>query len=263
MTGVFANALDDIRQGLKMRRVWLALAQEDIGDQHRRTALGPLWLLLNYLILAGTFVFLFRRGAGIPDYVAYVSTGLLVWFYIMEVINLSVSLFVREESFIKGTRLPLSVYVLRLEMQSVIRAGYALIGCAVFLAMSDVSFNAAWGWSGLGILLILATAPAAIIVFAFLGAFFPDSQFIVSNVMRVGMFLTPVFWAYREGDDGVRHTFYHFNPFTYFLEIVRVPILSGEFPARSFTVCLIICLCLWFTSLVLLGTLRRRIVFAL
>jgi len=54
--------------------------------------------------------------------------GLLVWFYIMETIVQSTSLFTREESFIKGTTLPLTVYVMRLTMESIIRAGYAAIG---------------------------------------------------------------------------------------------------------------------------------------
>ena len=49
-----------------------------------------------------------------PNYPAYVATGLLIWFYMMEVITQSVSLFVREENFIKGTKLPLTVYVMRL-----------------------------------------------------------------------------------------------------------------------------------------------------
>ncbi|WP_246248942.1 ABC transporter permease [Chelativorans alearense] len=255
-------ALKDIHAGLRMRRVWIALAHEDIGDQHRRTALGPLWLLINYLAFAGTFIFVFQRGASIPNYEAYVATGLLVWFYIMETISQSVSLFVREESFIKGTTLPLSVYVMRLATQSVIRAGYAFIGCLAILVISGTSLTVMWAWSALAIVLILATAPAAIILFAFLGAYFPDSQFIVSNLTRIGMFLTPVFWAYT-GGGGVRSTFYYSNPFTYFLEIVRIPILSGDVPVRSFILCGAITASLWAVALLLLGRLRKQVVFVL
>jgi ABC-type polysaccharide/polyol phosphate export permease len=262
MLNVIANALADIRAGIGLRRVWLALASEDIGDQHRRTALGPLWLLINYLAFAGTFIFIFERGSGIPNYQAYVATGLLVWFYIMETISQSVSLFVREESFIKGTTLPLSVYVMRLAAQSLIRAGYAALGCLAILLASGILPSASWGWSMLGILIILATTPAAIILFAFLGAYFPDSQFIVSNLMRIGMFITPVFWAYT-GGGGLRQGLYYWNPFTYFLEIVRIPILSGDLPARSFLLCVAISLGLWFIALLLLGRFRKQVVFAL
>jgi ABC-type polysaccharide/polyol phosphate export permease len=256
------TALADLAEGIRRHRVWIALASEDIGDQHRRTMLGPLWLLLNYLAFAGTFIFIFDRGGGSTNYPAYAATGLLVWFYIMETVNQSVTLFVREESFIKGTTLPLSVYVLRLGAQSLIRAAYALSGCLAILIMSGAPFTAAWAWSGLGLLLIVAVTPAAIILFAFMGAYFPDSQYVVTNLMRIGMFLTPVFWVH-DGSGGIRSVFYYWNPFTYFLEIVRNPILTGEAPAYSFALCCGIGAALWALALAFLGRYRKQVVFVL
>ena len=41
MLGVFSNGIEDLKDGLKMQSVWIALAGEDITDQHRRTTLGP------------------------------------------------------------------------------------------------------------------------------------------------------------------------------------------------------------------------------
>ena len=239
MHAIVASAFADLLAGFRLRRVWVALAAEDIGDQHRRTTLGPLWLLINYLAFAGTFIFIFHRGDTGPDYSIYVATGLLVWFFIMETITQSVTLFAREESFIKGTTLPLSVYVMRSVLQSVIRAGYALVGCLGVLVLSGVPVTAAWLWSALGLMVVLLTAPAVITAFAFLGVFFPDSQFIVANLMRVGMFITPVFWS-DPGVGGLRGAFYRYNPFTHFLDIVRVPILTGEAPLRALGLCLAI-----------------------
>ena len=106
---------------------------------------------------------------------------------------------------------------------------------------------------------ILAT-PAFVVVFAFLGAFFPDSEFIVGNMMRVGMFFTPVFWVYS-GQGGVQKYAYHWNPFTYFLESVREPITAGTFPMHSLAVTGYFCLGLWALALLLLGLYRKRIVF--
>lgn len=259
MTGLFRNALDDLSAGLRLRRVWVALAAEDIGDQHRRTALGPLWLLINYLAFAGTFIFIFDRGGGAPDYAVYVATGLLVWFFIMETITTSVTLFVREESFIKGTTLPLSVYVMRAALQSVIRAGYALVGCLGILVLSGTPVTAAWLLSVMGVGVVLLTAPAVIIIFAFLGVFLPDSQFIVSNLMRVMMFVTPVFWTADRAMGGVRGIIYQYNPFTHFLDIVRLPILSGTLPLSSLGFCIAVGAACWAVALLLLGRFRRQV----
>lgn len=256
------NAGADIREGLRLRHLWLELAREDIGDQHRRTTLGPLWLLINYLAFAGTFIFLFHRGDGIPNYPAYVATGLLVWFYIMETTVNSVTLFVREEALIKGTPLPLSVYVMRLLTQSLIRSTYAMLGCGAILLISGTALSVGALWALPGLLLIILSTPAAIVVFAFLGAYFPDSQFIVSNLMRLGMFLTPIFWAYS-GEGGIRASFYQLNPFTYLIELVRTPVVCGVPSFQALLLTLLLVLALWVAALVLLGQFRKKLAFIL
>lgn len=260
MQKAIRNAVADLGAGLRRWRVWVALASEDVGDQHKRTTLGPFWLLLNYLAFAGTFIFIFHRGeAQAPGYPIYVATGLLVWFFMMEVITSSSTLFVREEAFIKGTTLPLSVYVMRAALQAAIRAGYALPGCCILLALSGAAPNPMWLWSILGLAIVLAATPAVIIVFAFIGVFVPDSQYIISNVMRVGMFVTPVFWTPDPQMGGLRGALYDYNPFTHFLEIVRTPIIGGTVPIGSFVLSLVLTMAIWAVGLLLLGTFRRRV----
>lgn len=262
MLNAIRDAISDLRDGLRLRRVWMALAGEDVGDQHRRTTLGPLWLLINYLAFATLFIFVFRVGSNVPLYAAYVATGLLVWFHMMESVTQAVSLFPREESFIKGTTLPLSVYVLRQTMQAAIRGGYALLGCVALLLLAGSMPGPGWLGALLGLAVVLAATPAIIIVFAFLGAWFPDSQFIVSNLMRIGMFLTPVFWSHDDAG-GLRAVLYYWNPFTYFLEIVRQPILTGVLPLPELGTCLAIAAAAWLFALLLLGRFRRDVVFLL
>ncbi|MBB5210595.1 ABC transporter permease [Microbulbifer hydrolyticus] len=256
------TAFADVRAAIKLKNVWVALASEDISDQHKRTSLGPLWLLLNYLAFAFTFIVIFERGQGIPNFQSYVSLGLLVWFFVSEIISLSVTLFAREEGFLKGTTLPLSTYAFRLMMQSTIRLGFTTVGCVAILAITGASLSIGWLYSAVGIALLLLIAPAIIICMAFLGAFFPDSQFIVSNAMRIGMFLTPIFW-HPANSGGLRQTLYDLNPFTYALEIVRQPIITGEFQLFPFTFCASVGLVLWLFALLLLGALRKKVIHVL
>lgn len=262
MSNVFRVGIEDFVKGWKSRRIWLAFAKEDIDDSHKNTMLGPLWLLLNYLTFIGTFGFVMQAGVGDDYYIAYISVGLLVWFFILEIITQGVSLFSREEGFIKGTPLPLSTYVFRLTMQSVIRNSYALLGCFGVLILTGVYPSVAWLWSALGIIVAVLSAPAVITVFAFVGAYFPDSHYLVSNAMRVGMFLTPVFWTYN-GSHGVRHVFYWYNPFTYFLEMVRIPIVNGTMPLKALFLCIFLCAMMWIAAVFLMGSYRKKVVFVL
>lgn len=258
MPTILHNAFDDIRAGYVLRAVWIALAAEDIGDQHRRTTLGPLWLLVNYLLFAATFIFLFNPNPADHAYPVYVATGLLVWYYLMEALSLAAGLFQREEAFIRGTTLPLSVYIMRTVLQCLIRAIYALIGCVLILVLAGIPPTATWLWALPGLAIVILVTPALITVFAIAGAFFPDSNFLVGNFMRVGMFITPVFWS-GAGETGLRGALYYFNPFTYFLEIVRMPLVDGTVPWSALLLCAAITLVMWGLALFLLGRHRRQI----
>lgn len=262
MRAVLRSAVQDMTAGLRMRGIWTALAAEDIGDAHRRTLLGPLWLLLNFLLFAGTFVIVFGRGQTVGNYGAYVAIGLLVWLFISETISQSVNLFVREESFVKGTDLPISVYVMRQCTQSVIRTSYAAIGALGILLFSGTYPALPWLWSLAGVAWLLVTAPAVVVLFAVAGVILPDLQFVVSNLMRLGLFLTPIFWSH-EGGSGIRTAFYHVNPFTHYLAIVRAPILDGELPVAAWGICLAISVILWLIAIPVLGKYRKQIVFLL
>lgn len=258
----FSASLKDIVAGLRMRRVWLALAAEDIGDQHRRTALGPVWLLVNYLLFATTFIVIFGGWTSVDNFPAYLATGLLVWLYLSEAVTQSITVFSREESFIKGTVLPMSVYVLRLTAQSMLRGAYALVGCVAILVISGTPVTIGALWSFLGVGLVVLCTPAIAMTFGVIGAFFPDLQFIVSNIMRLGMFLTPIFWSVDQAG-GARALLYTWNPATYFIEIVRTPILEGELPVVALCICLAICAAIWSIGLYLFGRYRRQLVFVL
>lgn len=259
---IVASAFEDLSSGLKQKKVWMALASEDIGDQHRRTTLGPLWLLFNYLAFAGVFIFVFKMNVDTPKYPTYAAVGLFVWFYIADVITNSITLFVREENFIKGTRLPMTVYVLRQTMQSMIRAGYASIGCVAIILIDGPILTPNLLWSAAGLGLILLVTPPTIMVFAFIGAYFPDSQFIVKNMMRLGLFITPVFWA-LDGQNGIRTILYYWNPFTYFLEIFRGPLVTDSVPLFAFFFCTSVAILVWFLAVILLGKFKDQVVFYL
>jgi lipopolysaccharide transport system permease protein len=258
MIRVLSSAFSDIRAGFDRRAVWITLATEDISDQHRRTTLGPIWLLLNYLAFAVTFIYVFRGGEGDARYATYAAVGLLVFLYILDVISMGVSVFEREASFINGTTLPISVYVMRLTLQTMIRSGYAMIGCLGLVLLAGEPITPAWLWALPGLLLIVLVTPAVITVFGFAGAFFPDISFVVSNLMRVMMFITPVFWEHG-GEGGLRGALYDFNPIAHFIELVRRPIVDGVIPVNSYAVALITGVIMWGAAIFLLGRFRRQI----
>src|SRR5690606_14440627 len=112
------------------------------------------------------------------------------------------------------------------------------------------------------IFLLLLTAPAVAVLFAVIGAFFRDFQFIVMNSMRLLMFITPVFWNHG-GVGGWRGNVYHWNPFSHYIDIVRRPVVEGVVPMNSWVITLSISTLLLVAAVTMLGKFQRQIVFQL
>ena len=255
------RGLADLGAAFKLRDIWWALASEDIADSHRRTMLGPIWPLLNYLLFVGTLVLVLGQ-AGSPNFVAYVSTGMLAWLFISDVLSMSATLFSREENFIKGTVLPISIYVMRQTLVISIRSFYALLGAVAILLYSGFAVTPALLSVVPAVFVLLLAAPAVAVLFGIAGAFFRDFQFIVVNATRLLMFITPIFWT-DPGAGGLLGFLYYWNPLTHYIDIIRMPIVDGTIPMNSWTVALSVTALLLAAALIALGKFNRRIVFQL
>lgn len=262
MQSVLARAFADIRSALEKRSVWWALASEDVADSHRRTFVGPFWPLLNYLLFCGSILLVLGSGSHPYNFTAFVASGLLVWLFISDVLTTSATLFLREASFIKGTVLPISIYVLRQTSHNMIRSIYALAGAIPLVLYAGITPTPALLTVLPALLLVLATAPAVAIVFGFAGVFFPDFQHIVSNAIRLLFFVTPIFWKH-DGTGGLLGFVYQWNPLTHYVDIVRVPVVDGTVPVTSWIIAGVVTACLSATALILLGKYNRKIVFML
>ena len=152
----------------------------------------------------------------------------------------------------------MSVYIFRATMQSLIRFGYAAAGCIAILVFAETPVSLTGLWSFVGLALIVVITPPLMIVLGTLGAFVPDIQFVISNLMRVGMFLTPIFW---HSTTGVRGHLSMMNPLTHFINIVRTPVVEGSVPLHSFAICSAIVVGLWILAVFLLGKYHKKIVF--
>ena len=256
------NAVADIGAALKLSRVWIALASEDLTDSHRRTMLGPVLPLLNYLLFAGTIILILGHGKQSLNYTAYVASGVLVWLFVSETLSMSSTLFIREQGLIKGTVLPISIYVLRQTALIAIRSAYALVGAVMLVAFSGIEVTPALASTVPAFVLLLVTAPAVAVVFGVAGVFFRDLQFVIANATRLLMFITPIFWTHG-GGGGLRGLLYHWNPLTHYIEIVRAPVVTGTAPLLSWAVAGSCSLLLCIAALLLLGKFNRQIVFLL
>jgi lipopolysaccharide transport system permease protein len=222
-------AIRDLGDGLKSIHVWPMLAWQEVRQRYRRSVLGPFWLTISTgLMVAGMgplYGHLLRQDVG--TYFGYLAISLITWQFIANLINESCNAFISAEGYIKQIKLPLSIHVFRCVWRNlIVYAHNFVIILLVFLLYPPENFGYLL-LAPIGVLLIAVNGVWFGIALGLLCARYRDIPQIVSSLVQVMFFLTPVMW--KAEMLGKYHLAADLNPLYHFLEIVRGPLL-GRMP---------------------------------
>ncbi|MFS8083905.1 MAG: ABC transporter permease [Ginsengibacter sp.] len=225
------GALGDLREAVERWPLWTRLAWQDVALRYRRSIIGPFWLTLSMgiMVVALTIVYGDIFNIALNDFLPYLTAGLLVWGLIQACISEGCQTFIEGEWIIKQINIPLLMFPLRVVCRNLIIFIHNLVIYLIVLAVFPVPV----GWSILaafpGVVLILINGVWLATLLGMLSARFRDLPQIVASILQIAFFVTPVIWR---TDLISKKSIVLANPFYYFLEIVRGPLL-GQSPAVS------------------------------
>jgi ABC-2 type transport system permease protein/lipopolysaccharide transport system permease protein len=224
--GPYASTLRDLWDGWRRRELWLALGSRDVRQRFRRSLLGPLWIPIHLAILAAVMGTLYssilQRDPG--EYIPYLVTGFIGWNLLSSLVIDGCQAFTANAAAIKEVSLPNTVHVFQIQWRNVIVFAHQLV---IYLILV-VAFQL-WPTGALllvvpGILLVVANGMWVGLLLGMLNTRFRDIGQLVGSAMRIMFFVTPVIWHAELA--GARSEFVYFNPFYYFLEVIRAPMLG-------------------------------------
>jgi len=219
-------AIADLLEGLRRWELWGTLGWFDIRQRYRRSTLGPFWITISMgIMVVGLSILwstLFRQDLTV--YMPYFAVGFIVWTLISSMIQEGCLAFYGSEGIIKQLPAPLSTHVFRLVWRNFIIAAHNLCIYVIIALVFGI-------WPGFGLLsaalgfVLLAVNGASVAFIAgILSARFRDIPPIVASMLQMIFFFSPILWM-PEALPG-RHYLVHYNPFYYFIEIVRTPLLG-------------------------------------
>jgi ABC-2 type transport system permease protein len=257
-----ARGLRDLWRGWRdYRELWLAIGWYDIGKRYRRSVLGPFWITISLgaFIAALTFVYAPLIGGDVNNYLSYVAFGFIAWQFISQLVNDGCNVFIANGPIIQQFTAPLSVYIYESVWKNLIIFAHNFL-IYIFIV---VLFGLWPSWATLlvvpGVILICINGVTVGMLLGTLCVRFRDIPPIMATVMQMMFLLTPIFW-HPEQMPG-REALVVFNPFYYFLELVRLP-LQGHAPSLLiWTVALAISLVGFVVGLAFFSRFRDRIVY--
>lgn len=262
---IWRAAWNDVASGLANYRLWMFLGWQDIRQRYRRSVLGPFWLTLSTAIMVSMMSVLYGRLFKMPMdiYAPFLASGTIIWTLIATLINEGCLTFMAADSMIKQVRMPLTLHACRMVWRNLIVFCHnAVILVPVYLIFGKSA-------QPLGLLTTIAALGMIAInglwvgmVLGMLCARFRDIGPIVTNLVQVAFFITPIMWlpSILEGR-GMAWWLLVFNPFYHIVEIARAPILGDPLPATSWKIVILFTACGVLTGMAMLGRFRNRIAY--
>jgi ABC-type polysaccharide/polyol phosphate export permease len=254
-------AVLDLRAGLLAAGIWSMLGWQEIKHRYRRSMLGPFWLTISTGALIGGMGPLYGRlfGQDIAAYFPYLAIGFVLWQLMSSVLIDSGQVFIGAEQFIKQVKIPLTVYVLRMVWRNLIIFGHNLAIVAAVLFFFPPAFHWHVLLAPLGIVAIAANAIWIGLFLGMLSARFRDVPLLVTSLIQIFFFLTPVMW--KADMLGTKQWAVYWNPFFHFLEVVRAPLLGLPANPLSWPVVIGVTVCGFAFTLAVFGRYRPRIAY--
>jgi ABC-2 type transport system permease protein/lipopolysaccharide transport system permease protein len=256
------DALTDIGGAVGRWELWLNMAWQDIRQRYRGSMLGPFWVTINMGLMVALLAYIYGRllGAAIREYLPFLTLGFLVWRWVELSVNESTLVFIVANRYIKQIRLPVCLFVFRLLSRNLIVFAHNFLVYVVVAAI--VGLNP--GWVALlavpGLLLGTVCLFWITLLFGMLSARFRDFPQIITSLMPIVFYVTPILWEPRL-IGARRFVLVDYNPVYYFIEIIRAPLMGHAPPVGFWKVTVIITLALTAIAFPIFRRFRGRLAY--
>lgn len=201
-------------------------------SRYRHSWLGPLWAILQPLILMVLFTAL-RGFVSIPSdglpYVLFSYAGLVPWTFLTNAISFGASSITANAAVLKKIAIPREVFPLA----AIVTALFDFCMAGLVLAGMMLWFRVSISWSLLWLpILVMLTASLAFgigMLIASLGTFKHDFIFATPFLMQFWLYATPVIYPLSSVPDRWR-TLYMLNPMVGVIEGFRNVLLRASPP---------------------------------
>lgn len=222
-----ARALGDLGEGVGRVRLAWALARNDLRNRYRGSVLGPIWLTLSTAVMLVSLGLLYSTlfRLELRDYLPWLAVSLIVWNLIAATVGDACTCLIQADAVIRQLPLPYSTHALRCVMRNVITAAHNLPLILLVFAIFGVLPGAAVVLVVPGLLLFAVNALAGALLLGMICARFRDVVQIVSSLMQIAFFVTPVIWKPELLDAWA--WVLPLNPFFALMETIRAPLMEG------------------------------------
>lgn len=211
------------------RELLTGLISSDIRIKYKNSALGIFWSMLSPAFTLGVYymVFALFLKNGIPNFVIYLFSGLVVWNMFMTAVNTATGVIVDRAALVKKVSFPREILALSNVGASTVYFTVQLFILVLFVAI----LHHAPAWNFLAILpisfvsLFLFTSALAIVMSA-INVYMRDMKHLMEVLLQLWFWLTPVVYSFENSIETRVHP--HVLALLYFLNPITLIVLTFQ-----------------------------------
>jgi len=226
-------AIDEVRPQrstvARYRQALWLLTVRDLRVRYSTSALGYFWSILDPLVMAGIYWFVFtqvfHRTVGNEPYIVFLLSALLPWMWFNGAVSDSTRAYIREAKLIRSTKIPRTIWVVRLVLSKGIEFLASLPVLAVFAIVAGATLNGEVVFFVLAIIMQAALTVGVGLIVAPLVIFFRDLERATKLALRFLFYASPIIYGVTDLPQSL-HLLASFNPLVGIMSMYR----AGFFP---------------------------------
>ncbi len=252
----------DVIAGMLAVDIWGRLGWRDTRRRYRRTVFGPFWTTVGLALFVTTLGLvwsnLWNRDPKV--YLPYLTSGMICWVCFSTICTDACVTFVAAEKLLRQLRISYTLLACANVWRNVVYLFHNLSIYVLICFYGGVGVTWATPLVIPGFALFFLNAIWITMLLGALCARYRDIQQLVSTLMQIALFLTPIFWS-PDQLTGRTMILAKLNPVYHLIEIVREPLL-GKVPGQSHWLFVILLTIVgWILTLQMLTRFRSRIVY--
>lgn len=255
------SIFDDLRASLASWRLWTLLGWLEVRQRYARSLVGPFWLTISMGVMIASIGLVYGTlfGQNMSDYLPFLSSGLVMWTLFAQTVNEGSNAYIASSTYIRQAATPKLLYVLQVVWRNVVILAHNIVIVLALFVLFGVR-----NWDVLplfvpALLIYLLNVTWIAMVAGLLSARFRDLPQIVSALIQVAFYVTPI--MYRPDALNRFSWIVRFNPLSYLIEVVRAPLIGQAPSALAWGITIGMAVVGWIVALLLTARYLKRIPF--
>ncbi|MEE1752202.1 ABC transporter permease [Streptomyces sp. SP18CS02] len=227
---------------LYARQIWsrrhfiTAFATARLTAQYSRARLGQVWQLMNPLLNAAVYYFIFgvlmNTRHGVPDYVPFLVTGVFIWTFTSSSLMAGTRAVSGNIGLVRALHFPRASLPVSLALQQLQQLLFSLCALVVILFCFGVHPGPSWLLAAPALLLQSLFNTGVSLALARLAARTPDIAQLMPFLLRTWMYASGVMWSLDHvlaGDrlPGAVRLALECNPAAVYIDLVRFALIDS------------------------------------